>query len=189
MTNFGVLGRKRSGKSTVAECLREQYGYTVLGFADPLRELARRVNPIIDNDGKNDPVHYAPAEKWHGYERMKDMWPESRIFLQDLGNGVREVFGDRTFINELEHRLGYVEGSVVVPDVRYPNEVESLIRHGFWTVRVERPGLDDSDTHISETALDGYYADFLIKNTGSLQDLKQQVDELVRTTTITTLPN
>src|SRR5690606_25312219 len=67
---------------------------------------------------------------------------------------------------------------VVVPDVRYPNEVDAIRRAGGTVIQVVRPGRpDDGDRHASETALDGIVFAATIINDADLDTLKQHAIE------------
>src|SRR5690606_41986577 len=67
---------------------------------------------------------------------------------------------------------------VVVPDVRFPNEVDAIRRAGGTVLQVVRPGRpDDGDRHASETALDGIAFNHTICNAAGLVTLNQRAIE------------
>jgi hypothetical protein len=68
---------------------------------------------------------------------------------------------------------------VVVTDCRYPNEAKALQARGFLLVRLLRPGLESTDTHESETALDDFHTDATLVNDGTPDDLREQLRALV----------
>lgn len=76
---------------------------------------------------------------------------------------------------------------VLIPDSRFPNEVERLRETGFGVthLRVERrnfvsPLTQEQQNHPSETALDTTTPDYLIVNDGSLQDLELRVEQYIK---------
>ena len=76
---------------------------------------------------------------------------------------------------------------VLIPDSRFPNEVERLRETGFGVthLRVERrnfvsPLTQEQQNHPSETALDATVPDYLIINDGSLQDLELRVEQYIK---------
>jgi hypothetical protein len=88
------------------------------------------------------------------------------------------------WVNCLENELKKTKGSVIVTDLRFPEEWEMLKRNGFVTVRVDRPDrqITRDPNHISEIALDNsedFVWDFTLKNEGTLLDLERSVEELV----------
>lgn len=75
---------------------------------------------------------------------------------------------------------------VLIPDCRFPNEVEYLTQAGINTMhlRVVRsnfisPLTKEQQEHPSETALDDSVPDYYIKNDGSLDELKMKISDLV----------
>lgn len=176
LPSIGLIGKKKSGKNSVANVLVRDYGYQELAFADPLRELTEYINPIV---GELLGSRYNDALKTIGYDAAKEQFPEVRRFLQELGVGVRNILGEDTWTNALKNRIWQYGGPLVVTDVRFPNEASLLLRRGFKIVNVHRPGLESTDSHVSETALDDYAADYYIKNSGSLELLTYRVEDML----------
>lgn len=179
MRIVGLVGRARSGKSTAAEALVREHGFVSIGFADALKDLALRVNPKV-----NDGCTLAEVVEWHDWDYAKKGTHEVRRFLQELGTGVRDIepdfwiyAWDRAVQNAIAD--GKCPG-VVVPDVRFANEASAL-RDRKWTqadcllIRITRPGLDTSDTHVSETEQAGIQCDREIVNGTSVEQLRSDV--------------
>jgi hypothetical protein len=168
--NIGVIGRARTGKDTAGKWLVDNRGYERVAFADPLRECALALDPIV---GTDDDDLAAPGERlseavgFWGWERAKDRIPEVRRTLQRIGQGVRAIDEDFWLRTALKKVTAANEGGspVVITDVRYPNEAESLKRAGFHLLYVERPGVPHLD-HESEGALTSDDADYTIVNYG-----------------------
>lgn len=186
MPVIALSGKKRSGKSTVAKRLVEEHGYVEVSFADPLKEVLRRTNPIVYVDHWGD-------EEWrvqdvlakYSWDVAKEEFPEIRQLLQRLGTeGGREVLGPNVWIEPTlarinEYRRGGQE-KFVVPDVRFRNEATALVHHQQATlVRVERAKADTTDTHPSETELDSYgHFHYTLPNNSSIKALHILVDRL-----------
>lgn len=69
---------------------------------------------------------------------------------------------------------------ILVDDVRFVNELNIIKKHGGFFVKIERPGFDGANNHSSENSLDDYNNwDLVIQNDGSLEQFKQQAEELV----------
>ena len=179
---IGLIGRARSGKDTAAAALIEERGATRLAFADPLREIALAVNPMIGTPalpGDLAPlrgVRLSTAIEALGWERAKDMIPEVRRFLQRLGTeGGRAVLGENVWVDAAFAKVADVDGPVVFTDVRFPNEADAIREAGGLLVRVIRPGTAPVAAHTSETALDGYDVDEEIWNTGTVTALRERI--------------
>lgn len=170
----GLIGKKRSGKDTFAQGLIAR-GATRFAFADPLKEAALELNPLIGPvalPGELAPirdVRLADAVDRLGWEGAKEI-PEVRRTLQQFGIGIRAI--DEAFwVRVTLTRAVVHDGPAVITDVRFPNEAKAIADVGGILVRIDRPGLASTDTHISETALDGYPADLTVTNSGTADDL------------------
>lgn len=68
----------------------------------------------------------------------------------------------------------------IIPDVRFPNEVEAIKKRGGIVIRVNRSGFEDNDIHPSEIALDNYqYFDYIINNDSDIPALLEKVKEFL----------
>lgn len=172
---IGLIGRKRTGKDTLARRLVERHGFTRVAFADTLKALARAVDPIIHTypdsvGGAPYVVRLSEALDELGEDGVKDVYPEYRRFLERHGVASRELLGAEVWCAAGVRRILAVRGPVIVTDVRFPNEAEAIRKRGGYLVRVERAGLpDDGDTHPSEVALDGYPVNLVLHNDGPLE--------------------
>lgn len=178
----GLIGKKRVGKDTFAAVLVEEFGFARVAFADPLKQMALTIDPIISPLYFRglDSLRITDAVGQDGWEHTKDTYPEVRRFLQRLGDGVRQfdpefwVRAGMQHAEYLRHDQPYGDSGdyapatpVVITDVRYPNEADAIREAGGTLVRIVRPGVDDGDTHPSETALGEYAVDYTVSN---LQD-------------------
>lgn len=160
MTIVGLIGAKRAGKDSVAGVLVEQLGYRRFAFADALKAVA-----LDAHDGLGALVSSV------GWEAAKDDG-EVRTFLQKLGVAVREHVDEDVWVNVVELGLVRYGGyDAVITDVRFPNEVAMIRRRGGYIVRVDRPGIDESDAHVSEQLYRTVTPDVAIENSGTLEAL------------------
>ncbi len=166
-----ISGKARHGKDTAAGYIREA---------------------LEDREEKVLTVHMADLLKYicksfFGWNGMKD--EAGRTLLQYVGTDKIRRADPDFLVNFVASVLGIFDGEwdwVIIPDCRFPNEIEVLRKAGFdvTTVRVRRPGFQsgltpDQLSHPSETAMDGYVFDHVLINGGSLQDLKRDVIYLV----------
>lgn len=188
MRHIALVGKARSGKDSVAQHLIRTRQYTRVAFADPLKPMALNINPIVDVRREWNATHHvrlAEIVQADGWERAKDLYPEVRRVLQHVGQTVRELDPD-FWVNLAMDKIDTADTwnlPVVVTDVRYLNEVIALQNRGFTVVRVLRPnaGLGGKNgEHESETRLDEYKTRHTLLNTGTLDDLKAEIDALFR---------
>jgi hypothetical protein len=202
-----LSGKKQSGKNTVADMIRAMLGefhVVNVAFADPLKDMCKDAfRPLITTLNHEFEALHARIEA-HGSALDKNMprlagghpymtrdhnWYENknnitRLILQIVGTDVvRRIqphyWIEQTIAKIAEHKR---HSWATVSDWRFPNEFE-LVDKAFphaVSVRVVNNRKDDrSDTHISETALDDFTFQHTIKNNGSLEELKSQVQDLV----------
>jgi hypothetical protein len=166
---IGLSGYAQSGKDSVADILQTSRDFKRLAFADKLKDLYyasnASVRPYVDTDG------------WEAAKRV----PEHREGLQDLGKGVRDILGEDTWVNVVMKQVRDKRSSqdFVIADVRFPNEAWAILDNGGELWRVERPGIEAANGHISEHALDRWDFQVTIYNDGTLLDLADQVFALV----------
>ena len=167
---IGLSGYARSGKDEVAKVLVEDYGYTRVAFADKIRELLLETNPLVKDGFRVESVVGA-----YGWEQAKVLFPEIRNLLQNLGVGARQTFGEQFWIHQAMQQVHF-EGNYVITDVRFTNEANVIKKYDnaqLW--RIKRPGVEPVNSHVSERDMDGYQVDMILKNEGTLEDLRALV--------------
>lgn len=112
-----------------------------------------------------------------------------RQFLQELGTeAMREGLHTNVWVNALfadykhnktcnckkECRCAYELPNWIITDMRFPNEMEAIVKKGGITIRVVRQGMVISN-HPSEIALDGHTMHYEIINDGTIEDLVEKV--------------
>jgi hypothetical protein len=140
MAVIGLVGFAGSGKGTVADYLVTKHNYTKMAFADPLKDAVSVIFgwPRLMLEGDNEPSRLFR-------ERADPFWTEKfgdtftpRIALQKLGTeSGRNVFHQDIWVYALEKRIKEHQ-NVVVADVRFPNEIEAIIKWGGHILRVKR---------------------------------------------------
>ncbi|MGY1436679.1 deoxynucleotide monophosphate kinase family protein [Streptomyces reniochalinae] len=179
--NIALTGKARSGKDSVAKFLVRNWAFTRIAFADPLKGVALRLNPVIPTT-YNVHVRLKSLVADVGWEYAKDNYPEVRRVLQTAGQTVRDLDPD-FWVNVAMDKVDVADTwnmPVVVTDCRYPNEAEALKARGFTLVRVQRPGNPGTLEHESETALDDFPVDRVLINGGTLFDLETEAHSLVK---------
>lgn len=196
LPNIGIAGRARSGKDTIAEHLVRRHGYARVGLADPLKRLALVLDPIVSPAPKltrnsrlldliRKPLRLAELVERDGWESAKDSHPEVRRTLQRLGTDViRDHLGADTWVRlavELIREHNAAGRPVVIPDVRFGNEVTALREMvGARLVRVRRPAAPNAGHHVSERLADTLPVDHEIHNDSTIPALLTRVDTTIR---------
>ena len=176
---IGFSGRLRSGKDTAAQPLIDA-GWHHASFARALKDFAYALNPIVPlpHGGYGRLALVVDAVGW---EKAKDDYPEVRALLQRCGTEAgRDVLGEDVWVNAALASLP-ADRHVVFTDVRFVNEARAIQSRGGIVIRVERPSLPEPgpDAHPSETALDGFGFDVVVRNTGTVGSLHAAVRQIV----------
>lgn len=181
---IGLIGAKQSGKDTLAARLTTAHGFTRYALADPMREFALALDPIVEDS--MPPRQFSRLSEIVaavGWDRAKEHHPEVRRTLQRLGTEAgRNVIGEDFWINITDAKVtATLPAPVVITDIRFPNEYAWIKRRGGVLVRITRPGVKPSDPHSSEAMAwdrDHYPEDILVCNDGTMDDLTWAVDRL-----------
>lgn len=76
-------------------------------------------------------------------------------------------------------KIGHLrESNWVITDVRFPNEAKAIKDRGGILIRINRPGLVESN-HLSETSLDSATFDFVINNDKDIEHLINEVRKIL----------
>ena len=174
----------RVGKDVAAARLVQEHGFTRLSTADLIREFCRELNPIVNFSGVAPPVYaeavtYRQAIEWHGEDAAKDKEAEVRRLQQEVGQIMRRLYGQDFWSEQMERLIRDTPGSVVISDVRFPNECETIWEYGGVVVRIDRPGFEPLD-HITDQALaDFEHWNFIIANDSDVEALHRSVDMMI----------
>lgn len=175
-----------SGKSEVAKVFIEQ-GYVLVKFAHPLKEMVRALFRSI---GVPENVIERMVEGDLKEEVIEDLGVTPRFLMQTLGTEwgrqtVNENLWTTLFSVRVRNLLARGK-NVICDDMRFSNEVETVKALGGTSVRVVRPSTyvdqvhRNGGYHASEGELDFHTTDFLITNSGTLDDLRENVLALIR---------
>jgi len=122
-----------------------------------------------------------------------------REFLQKLGTeAIRNGLHTNTWVNalfanykaenswlnvQLSEKPELLYPNWIITDMRFPNEYEAIKAKGGICVRVIRESnknVDNSLVHSSELALQHYNFDYIITNNGTIEELTEKVQEMLK---------
>lgn len=169
-----ISGKAQHGKDTVGSIVYD--------------ELVCRGETVLT-------AHYADLVKYicktfFAWDGVKDEY--GRGLLQYVGTDV--IRSKRPnywvdFLSELFTIFSDEWDYVVIPDTRFPNEIDGMKKAGFDVthIRVQRdnfksPLTEEQQKHASETALDDVEPDILIKNDSDLEVLNSRVRRIIKET-------
>lgn len=174
-------GLLTAGKDEVADHLVTHYGFKKLGMSDTLAEALYVLNPVIDWDYvTGHHVRYRTVVDRVGYVEAKRN-PEVRRLLQTLGTEVvRNMLGENLWVEATAKKISSLLpwNDVVLTGVRFPNELVLREKFEGVAVWVDRPGLSTGD-HSSEALLRPEEFNYVLDNSGTLEDLYRATDALL----------
>ena len=149
--NICLYGNLGTGKSTLANYLVENHGYTKYSFADGVRKLTCEVMATLIGLNKDDvwEEYFAHQDKYTYHKgslinltAVHGFMVGHRNLMQGVGNGVREVIGEDAWIHSLINLINEEDKyPFVIDDCRYPNEAEEMQTKSI-VVYLEKPSSD-----------------------------------------------
>lgn len=192
---LALSGWKGSGKSTVADYLSSEYGFTQVSFASRLKDMVSEAYnvdrelfdsptkkemplvqyPVIPSDATTIQMHkLLQAELSSGY------WtPRALCILEgSMRRAVHSNYWVRLVLQEMNRNPG---GRYVITDMRYKTEADTvrLFYPNSPIIRINR--FDNISTQDpSERDMDDYPFDIQLDNRGTHEQLHSQLDNLMR---------
>ena len=117
------------------------------------------------------------------YEGLELIKPTPRFLMQFVGTNLfRNQLHPEIWVNSLF--TDYQPNNLIYPswcitDMRFLNEMEAVKKKGGITIRVNRNLEESKDQHESETELDNAEFDYVIENSGSIEELIEKVREIL----------
>lgn len=169
----GFAGYKQVGKDTAstASCFADWHHYAL---ARPLRAVCTAVfgwsAPQMANGSKE-----TVDEFWGVSPRQAMQAIGTELFRERLTSLFPEVGNVwvRRMVLEYE-RVRDAGQSMVITDVRFPDEARAVQELGGIVIRIDRPGYT-AGPHASERKVDEIRADFRIRNDGTVSELHDRV--------------
>src|SRR4030095_4994300 len=143
---IGLTGYKGSGKTTVAEFLVKDHGFTEVSFAAPLKRMVRNLDPIVGYQAGSDDCDCDDCYDPENYRiRLSDLYSygfddeeikttrfadEVRRLHERFGTEVMRAEDPNYWIRQLAREIEDLRlnghRKIVVSDVRFPNEAEFI---------------------------------------------------------------
>jgi hypothetical protein len=188
---IGICGLIGSGKGTVADILVEEHDFKKLSFADSLKDGVAAMfdwpRHLLEGDTDESREWREQSDTFWTEETGKEISP--RLVLQLVGTEcMRQGFYDGVWVSLAKKKLiRFPNQKWVIPDTRFPNEINMIHSVGGTIWRVKR-GVDPewfnslredniipADVHPSEYEWVRSEFDQVIDNEGTFEDLKSRI--------------
>lgn len=183
---IGFIGPKGSGKDTCADYVCNRYMFKKVSYADCLKRACKELFIMSDEQlyGTQEQKE-TPDLRWFGATPRTILQYVGTDLLRNQLEKIMPGLGKDIFINNF--RLWYKNQDekmkVVIADVRFQNEADTIKELGGILMKIERPNLGkSSDTHESEVELHNIKNyDYTIKNDkeGDIQHVYDQVSKAI----------
>lgn len=166
----------QSGKTLAADVLAHS-GFQPVSFAEPLKRMT--VEFLVSIGYKKE-----EAVKLVWYDKAKvipEINASSRYLQQTIGTQWgREMIAEDIWLQSWKIRASQFN-MVVVDDVRFENEADTIKGLGGQMWKIIRPGATHDGSHLSEGALDNWSGfDCIIENTGTIKELRDKIDLAIK---------
>lgn len=184
---IGLTGRTGNGgiascgKDSVADVLELKYGYCPGSFAGPLYDMVLAGLGIsgLSEYWQNRENKKAPIDWLSTPDRPVSL----RTILETLGTEWgRNMIQDDIWLRIADRRYGSSQIPVVFKDLRFENECEWIESKGGLVVHIMRTNYFSHDAtvvHSSNQPLQIKPSHVIIDNTGTLEDLENNVTKLM----------
>lgn len=200
---IGLVGKKRSGKDTVADHLVRRHDFIKYSLADPMKKAVQEIFLLSDEqlwgDRKEslDARYNTTARKilqvfgtelfqydiYKHIPEMKKKVPPRKLWINRFKLWYRWK-QNSTPIHSLNALNEFTVGAeldidVVISDVRFPHEVEEIKKLDGIIIRIYNELCKDLDKHPSETEMNDIKHDFMLFNNNAIKDLYKSIDKLI----------
>lgn len=203
---IGISGLAGSGKDTAADYLVKDHGFVRVALADKLKRVCREVFDFSEDQlwgpssSRNQEDKRYPrgsgfltpryALQTLGTEWARDCYQD--IWTEDALRTAKILLNDTAFHYNVQHGLQQClcnrrPGGVVIPDVRFKNEMSRIREAGGYLIRMKRgSGLSAElgAAHQSEAEQlelpDGYFSAVIHNEDLTLDQLRIEVSKVLR---------
>ena len=167
---IGISGKAGAGKDTLGKYLCDEYRCVHYYFAKPLKEGAKVMFNLSDEQIENK-------------EKVIEPWGMSpRKIYQLLGTEVGRGIDVNVWVKNAEMFVRQNAGfTVVVTDVRFSNEAFWIHNRGGIVINIVRDKDDiEENKHSSEGGLKSSDIDLTIYNNGTIEDMCNEVTYMIQ---------
>lgn len=177
-----LSGRAGSGKNTLANFLQKHLkeDYHQVAYATYLKKLCKEQFGLTNDQVYDQKLKEVPDER---YPKEDGSFWTPREIMQHMGTEAFRAIDNLFWIKKMfsfvdRHKLK----NIIITDARFEDEIEFAKERGGIHIRLEtdRDVLVHGSNHSSETSLDDYSADYIVQNTGTLDDLEDMAKRIIK---------
>jgi hypothetical protein len=202
---IGLCGFINCGKGTIADLLVDRHDFVKESYANSVKDACATIfgwnRSMLEGDTPESRAWREQSDAWWSEKLGREFSP--RLALQLMGTEAgRDVFHPDLWVHTVMRRCEQAPwNNYVIADVRFPNEIDAIVKFGGMVVRIRR-GEDPEwydlaretnqgyhkqelfrnaypEVHYSEWAWIGCHHDYVLDNNCDLETLQKRVDILV----------
>lgn len=187
---IGIHGHAGAGKDSVANWLADHYSETYIhSFADPLKSACAALFGVTEDAFYTRDAKETIQPNWGVTPRMMAQFVGTELVREHMWKLLKadtEDFWIRRMEIELQQLNGYeLDDIVIIPDVRFQNEYDWIIRNSGYVIHLTRPHTSGNigiPSHKSEAGINFNTPErtFLIHNDDTLETLYSKADSIFR---------
>ncbi len=185
---WGVFDLTRKDETFVSYAEQEIWPFVkIYHFADPLKSIAVELFDLKPEQvyGSDEDKNTLTPYSQHGWRNHKTttLPPMSaREFLQYFGTEVMRDIKDSIWVDYTMKRIAREQSSVaIIPDVRFPNEINAIKEAGGIVIRLTRNPFDsdhDCEKALDVESFDWNQFDHIVDNKGDIDQLLNDLNKL-----------
>lgn len=175
---IGITGKIGSGKDTIADYLVSKYNYTKLSLAEPIKSA---LAAMLDE----------PIENFYDRNLKEQHIPELGLSRRQLAETLGTEWGRYTIKNYIGNQDFWLKllkykisknnlQRIVVPDVRFDNEVNFIRENKGIIINVIRPSFNIESDHISNNNNLSYDVR-IYNNYNTVEEFLSSIDSEIQT--------
>lgn len=205
----GIMGPSGAGKDTLADRLVDKFNFLKLSFADPLKRVCKEIYDFSDtqlwgpSEERNKPdLRYAIPGKGHLSPRVAlqmlgtewgracypNTWVDYALRMADRVLHEDCVYTQKDGLQQAGFRRLLMKRptGIVIPDVRFKNELERIHSKGGTVIRLRRNGADGDvgiKGHASEEeqkSIKDHEVDFVLQVPEGFNNYYAEIDLLMQ---------
>jgi hypothetical protein len=190
---IGLIGEAGSGKDTVADYIIAHYNADTYTLARPIKELTRHLFLFNDEQlyGKSKNIiderwNLTPRQTWQiiGTNIMQfSIYGLLPDLLEKVPVRQFWIYHFKMWYQQFLENPANNDKIVIVTDIRFQHEADMITELSGQLIKIQRPDLDKSNQlyqHSSETAMSTMKSDVTLFNNGTLDDLYNIVDKMIK---------
>jgi hypothetical protein len=181
MKIIGLGHFSRAGKDSLANylllsCKRRKLKAIKMPFAWKLKQICHELYAWA---GLREPEYYdtATGEKYRDVNLPALGMTPVEIWVAFGTPAVREKVYDMTWVDYVL-KTKHDADVLIIPDVRFPNEVEAIKEAGGFLIKVVRPGVKPKQTVADQALVDYDGWDDVVGKSGKLDELHEYAKKL-----------